>query len=317
MKIKDGEDILLTIGIPVYNGEAYIEDAIKSIGDIHSYQSKIEILVSDNCSTDKTASIIKKYPYVKYFKNSENIGYDRNVNNVFEKSNGMFVWTLAADDILFSKEYLTDVLNLLKNDTETSLVHIGGSSVIEGQYEFYNDENFFIASNFQSGGVSTNIIKRDVWFQSDPSCFFGSGWIHFGVVMKIARSHKTLVTKRQLTGENPNTVHLIKTWDTGGSSLKVMLELIKVFNDVFDELKYSKAFQRTAKGIIKNSYPKSIVKAKAQGLKVELHLIKEFIKCYKEFPSFWLIDLPFLLLPRSICKMIYNQRNKLKEYNAD
>jgi len=54
---------ILTIGIPVYNGERTIEDTIESIliqlDD--NLKDKVEILISNNHSTDKTKEIVEKY----------------------------------------------------------------------------------------------------------------------------------------------------------------------------------------------------------------------------------------------------------------
>jgi hypothetical protein len=48
---------------------------------------------------------------------------------------------------------------------------------------------------------------------------------------------------------------------------------------------------------IKGGYLKNIPIAKAKGLRVDWALIRECLDLYRSFPSFWLIDLPLLLLP--------------------
>ena len=68
-------DPLVTVGIPVYNGEKSILAALKSISD-QTYKN-IEIIVSDNCSTDRTASIVNSYakenPNVKLIKQEKSL----------------------------------------------------------------------------------------------------------------------------------------------------------------------------------------------------------------------------------------------------
>lgn len=314
--MSSSKPILLSIGIPVYNGGAYIAEAIESIQIPEELEGQIEILVSDNCSTDNTAEIVSRFSFVKYYRNNENIRYDRNVNEVFKKSLGTFVWLLAADDIILSKTALTQILSLIKLH-DISLIHVGGSNIIcNKDYEIYSDEKFFLASNFQSGGVSTNIIKRSSWFGSDPEAFFDTEWIHFGIIIKLVRLFDSLITREQLCGENPSTAKIHKTWDSNGRSLIVMLKLIKLFK-IMKGLEYPKSFRRRAKYLIKGSYPKEIIKSKAKGLKVNWALIWDFIDCYKEFPSFWLIDLPVLLSPAWICKYLYRHRTIVKRNHAD
>lgn len=305
------DKILLTIGIPVYNGEAFVEDTIKSIQIPKEFQNKVEILVSDNCSTDGTAEIVKKHSFIKYSKNNENIGYDRNIQNIFLNASGKYVWTIAADDVIIVDDALEKIINLIEANSKLALIHIGGNPELIYEYSHYKGEDFFNNSKFQSGGVSSNIIERQIWLNSDPASFFDSGWIHFGVIMNIANRFESIVTKDKLIDENPRSASLNKSWDSKGSSLVVMLNLIKIFANM-ENLNYSKDVQNSAKMLIKKNYPKEIIKAKAKGLKVNINLIFDFIVCYKSFPSFWIIDLPFLLSPPLLCRYIYKKRNVFK-----
>lgn len=114
----------LTIGIPVFNLERTISTTITSIlkqlDDIKDI-CELEILISDNCSTDKTASIIKKhqkdYPdIISYYKQKTNLGYSKNVENVFSKAKGEYVW-LCGDDA-FLDGALLNFSNILKISEE-------------------------------------------------------------------------------------------------------------------------------------------------------------------------------------------------------
>lgn len=305
------DKILLTIGIPVYNGEEFIEDTIKSIYVSNNLKNNIEILVSDNCSTDKTEQIVKRFPQVKYLKNTENIGYDRNIQNIFTNAQGHYVWTIAADDIITNLQAIDIIVNLINNQHDVALIHVGGNNDLPFLYNINNSEKFFIDSKFQSGAVSSNIINRKTWLISDPASFFDTGWIHFGVIINIANHYKTIVTRENLVIENPCAIYKAKQWNVKGSSLVIMLNLIKIFTNM-DKLNYSKKIQKMSKMLIKRNYPQEIIKAKASGLKINLNLLFDFIKCYKFFFSFWIIDFPFLLSPKIFCKIIYRQRNVFK-----
>lgn len=50
--------------------------------------NNIEILVNDNCSKNNTSEIIKEFSHVNYFKNPENIGFDKNADCSFQKALG-------------------------------------------------------------------------------------------------------------------------------------------------------------------------------------------------------------------------------------
>lgn len=95
-----GEAPAVTIGIPVYNGERYIEEAIRSV--LAQTREDLELVISDNASTDRTAEICEDYarrdPRVRYFRNPTNLGAAPNYNIVFEHARGRFFKWLAHDD---------------------------------------------------------------------------------------------------------------------------------------------------------------------------------------------------------------------------
>ncbi len=92
----------VTVGVPVYNGERYLDDALASVVD-QSFED-YEVVVLDNASTDRTAAIARGYERrdrrFRYLRNSMNIGPTRNFNALVPTANApLFKW-LAADDRL-------------------------------------------------------------------------------------------------------------------------------------------------------------------------------------------------------------------------
>ena len=67
---------LIGIGIPVFNGEKYLEEAIRS--NLNQTHSNLELIISDNGSTDRTESICRDYQAldrrIQYVRNEANIG---------------------------------------------------------------------------------------------------------------------------------------------------------------------------------------------------------------------------------------------------
>jgi glycosyltransferase involved in cell wall biosynthesis len=92
---------LVSIGVPVYNGEKTIREALTSLQE-QTY-ANVEIVVCDNASTDRTQKICQelaaKDPRIHYYRNGYNIGLNQNFRRVFELSSGeYFMWT-GADDV--------------------------------------------------------------------------------------------------------------------------------------------------------------------------------------------------------------------------
>ncbi len=97
----------VSIGLPVRNGEAYLEAAIESL--LGQTFTDFELIVSDNASTDATEAICRRFakadPRVRYVRQEENVGAMANFNLVVELARGeYFKW--AAHDDVHEPEYL-------------------------------------------------------------------------------------------------------------------------------------------------------------------------------------------------------------------
>ncbi len=92
---------LVSIGLPVYNGEQFLRDALDSL--LKQTFENFELIISDNASTDNTEKICREYTKkdqrIRYYRNPENIGAARNFNRVFELSKGKYFKWAAHDDI--------------------------------------------------------------------------------------------------------------------------------------------------------------------------------------------------------------------------
>lgn len=99
---------LVTIGVPVYNGGADLECALRSL--VAQDAPNIEILISDNASTDCTQEVCQRFAEadrrVRYHRNAENVGALQNFVSLVERARGKyFMW--AAHDDLWSSNYVS------------------------------------------------------------------------------------------------------------------------------------------------------------------------------------------------------------------
>ncbi len=92
---------LITIGIPVFNGDEFIKRRIDSI--VNQTYSNFEIIISDNASTDDTSricqSIINKEKNIHYYLQKKNIGSTNNFNFLIKNASGKYFVLAAVDDI--------------------------------------------------------------------------------------------------------------------------------------------------------------------------------------------------------------------------
>jgi len=110
-------DPFVSIGMPVYNGERYLAEAIESL--LAQTYTDFELIISDNTSTDGTADICHRYAgddgRIRYVRQKENRGAIWNFNRVFELSRGTYYRWHAHDDIC-APDFLACCIEMLDSD---------------------------------------------------------------------------------------------------------------------------------------------------------------------------------------------------------
>ena len=102
----------ISVIIPVYNAEKTIARALDSI--INQTLSSIEIIIYDDCSTDKTVKIIKKYQQsvdIRLFESKRNVGQGKGRNIALQYASGQYVTFLDADDYYQDNTFLNHLLD--------------------------------------------------------------------------------------------------------------------------------------------------------------------------------------------------------------
>lgn len=105
---------LVSIGMPVYNGERFIRQALDSL--LAQDYENFELIISDNASTDGTSDICQEYlakdKRVRYHRNHENIGPIANFCQVLEYAKGEYFMWAACDDV-WEPTYIKTLLQSL------------------------------------------------------------------------------------------------------------------------------------------------------------------------------------------------------------
>jgi glycosyltransferase involved in cell wall biosynthesis len=122
---------LVSIGMPVYNGERYIKDAIRS--NLAQTHSNIELIIADNASTDRTEEICRDFARadgrIRYERNSRNIGAAANYNKLFALARGEYFRWSNADDLV-APELVERTLAVLKSRDDV-VIAFGGTCLID------------------------------------------------------------------------------------------------------------------------------------------------------------------------------------------
>ena len=114
----------VSIGLPVYNGEVFIEEAIDSI--LGQTFTDFELIICDNASTDRTPEICRRYAErdarVHYYCNESNLGAAANYNIAFRLARGEYFRWAAHDDRL-EPTYLAACVAVLERDPSVVLCY--------------------------------------------------------------------------------------------------------------------------------------------------------------------------------------------------
>lgn len=299
----------LTVAIPTFNGAGTIGRTLESV--LSQVEPGVELLISDNCSTDETASIVAvyaaKYPCVKYSRNEVNAGYDRNVDLAIHRAGGSFVWLLGDDDVLLPGG-IRRVLEIIAANPGCSVIFVNcphpivvddasGGCCPDG-------EEFFARTKFKSGFVSTNIVNRRLWLDSGVSKYFDSGWIHIGYLIEALQRAPSYVETRFCVDYIRDRLGDMR-WGEGGGFMYTGLRLVRIYQSL-PALGYSRGILTKALMSVKGGYWRNIPLAKAKGFRTDRAFLADCFRYYKGFFSFWLVDLPILFVPSFIFKGLFH-----------
>ena len=307
------KNIELSICIPTYNRASLLKECIESIlQSIGNCEIKMEIIISDNDSKDDTEKIVKefknKYLYIKYYKNSMNIGANRNIYLVAKKAIGKYIWIIGDDDIITEDAIKIVYLKIKKNyDLVITNYSIWsrdflqlkkkmGLDLIEDM-EFENKHED-VLKNFgiHLGYISSIIIKKNIFFELPEKDY--EKYLEYGlpqilaVYSGIARKSKVFYISSALVQNRENEV-IDYDWYKYfivGSSL------------IFEELRYrgySRNSVRAAKYKVINDFVIHDLLTRKRDRKVTKGLFIVMYPFYKCSLKFWGICVPILIMPNS------------------
>lgn len=163
--------IKVTIGLPVYNGERYLENTLNSL--LNQTYKDFRIIISDNASTDNTSKICKNFQKkdtrIIYLRNKENIGASGNYLKVLTNAKTpFFMW--ASHDDLWEPTFIEKLIKILERDDRIVLAF--------SNYDFIlgDDTNNRLLNNSQlkkleSENINTRI--KNLLLKPDANILYG------------------------------------------------------------------------------------------------------------------------------------------------
>lgn len=119
----------LSVHLITYNNEKHIAETLKSILK-QNVDFSYEIVIGDDCSTDRTLDIINTYVLAQpeifnVQKNKKQLGILENFKATLDRCLGNYIFDIAGDDLLKHDDALQKMVNVLKNDSSLGFVYSG------------------------------------------------------------------------------------------------------------------------------------------------------------------------------------------------
>lgn len=316
----------LTVAIPTYNRCNLLAESLRSLlQQIDRLDEPVDIVISDNASTDDTSrmvnDLINKGKAVSYFRNSTNLGMDKNADMAIRRSRGQYVLLMSDDDML-EENSIYRILNCLSEHPDlgiiymnyriydgslTDVVDMKDSAFDSIEADSYFSDGLAVVQKTRKifAAISGGVYRRELWLQADPERYVGTVFIHVGVTMEIlckvrcpAYIYKSPLFKYRLNNSAPGT---IKNY---GEILKVSFGLMKILTEhkkyvpkhVFRDL-YNQELYWTREKILG-------VKARESVPTLEIIRIMRHSLDTSRL-DFWLLDVPMLLIPHWLLKLPY------------
>lgn len=205
---------LLSICIATFNRARYIGATLESI--VPQLDESSELVIVDGASKDETPAIVadfmRRSDRIRYHRLETNGGVDQDFAKAVELAQGRYCWLFADDDLFHPdaiarlKPHLHEGHSLLIVNTEVcnadmSQVLIPNRLGFDADriYEVDEDDRLFAETSFYLTFIGAIVIDRQLWQERAKEPYFGTEFIHFGVIFQTRLPRTTRAIAEPLT----------------------------------------------------------------------------------------------------------------------
>jgi glycosyltransferase involved in cell wall biosynthesis len=232
---------LVSIGLPVYNGEKFLTKSLHSL--LSQTFTDFELIISDNASTDRTEEICRNFvtcdPRIRYYRSRCNRGASWNHNRVFRLAKGKYFKWAACDD-LCATDFLEKCIQVLESNPEVVLCFTK-TKVIDKNGEFFESEEPYVKLTNANVQLKLNSLKPHERFGDligfPHSCYQFFGLIRSSALQstpllgRFAGSDRILLARLGLLGrfyEIPDYLFFLRRHS--GQSIEICMKSMHLYN---------------------------------------------------------------------------------------
>ena len=189
----------LSICIAAYNRGAFIDETLDSI--LGQMTPEVELVIVDGASPDNTPEVMAQYllqhPEIRYFREEVNSGVDADFDKAVGYARGDYCWLMTDDDLL-KPDAIKKVLSTLGDGEDLIVINseirnVDLSVIFEHQrlvfdvdrvYHAADSEAFFAEIAGYLSFIGCVVIRRACWLTRDRSTYYGTLFVHVGVIFQ-------------------------------------------------------------------------------------------------------------------------------------
>ena len=192
-------ELRLSICVATRNRADYLAEMLESLAP--QWTDAIEVVIVDGASSDGTPDVVARFAEgrrgVRYVRLERNGGFDADYDRAVVEAKGAYCWLMTDDDTIRPGAVAALLAAL---DGRPSLVVLNAEDWTVGlrqrlkshrvpvrqdrRYEPGDDEAFFVDLGFHLSFIGATVIDRELWLARRRSPYFGSAFVHFGVIFQ-------------------------------------------------------------------------------------------------------------------------------------
>jgi glycosyltransferase involved in cell wall biosynthesis len=201
--------VKLSICIATFNRAAALRATLERV--FAQVEDGCEVVVSDNASTDDTERVVseftRRFGCLRYVRQEVNRGFERNFDCAVRAATGAYCWLMPDDDLLKSGA-VAAVLKALRRSYSLVVVNAEltdsddvSKLVLQRRLNFDTDrvyapraiDQLFADLSMHLHYIGCVVIKRSLWLDRNQEPYFGSMFVHVGVIFQAPLPEETLV----------------------------------------------------------------------------------------------------------------------------